>query len=47
VEPLLTDAARAAVQLLVPGALIDSPHELPFLRGEPMLRRWTLPCGGA
>src|SRR6185312_8927953 len=47
VEPLLTDAAQSALRMLTPGELVDSPRELPFLRGEALLRRWTLPCGGA
>ncbi|MBS2029078.1 MAG: hypothetical protein JST54_14340 [Deltaproteobacteria bacterium] len=47
VESLLTDAAQSALKLLAPGDLVDAPRELPFLRGEPLLRRWIMPCGGA
>jgi hypothetical protein len=46
VEPLLTPDALEAVRLLAPGSVLSTPQELPFLRGEPLLRRWTLPCGG-
>ena len=46
-EPVLTDAALAAARLLAPGTVVPPSHELPFLRGETLVRRWTLPCGGA
>jgi hypothetical protein len=47
VEPLLTEPALAALRLLAPGSIVETSNELPFLRGEPLLKRWTLPCGGA
>lgn len=46
IEPALTPAAQAAVRLLTRGTLVDAPRELPLLRNEPLVRRWTLPCGG-